>query len=259
MRARNIKPGFYKNADLSECSIWARHLAPGLWMLADKAGRLEDRPKQIKGEIFPYDDVDTNSLLDELALHHHIIRYEVDGKRYIQICKFKEHQRPHSNEVESSLPEPQPQPTASAAHQGKKRCSPRKKALRSDSLIPDTGYLIAEPLPNGNSACAPEEPEKINLETLAVDHNAEWLAKKRSEGRYMHHDEHFVLEQFKQYCRSKGVKYKDYVDAYRNAFEWERCQPKFSGAGGNPTKSDRAKDAIVRGLQQAQAANARGP
>jgi hypothetical protein len=104
VRARNIKPGYYKNAELAECSIWARFLAPGLWMLADREGRLEDRPKQIKIEIFPCDNIDVDQLLDELATHEHIQRYEVGGKRFIQICKFKEHQRPHSNEVASIIP-----------------------------------------------------------------------------------------------------------------------------------------------------------
>ena len=33
-RARNIKPGFYKNEDLAECSLTARFIFPGLWMLA---------------------------------------------------------------------------------------------------------------------------------------------------------------------------------------------------------------------------------
>lgn len=104
-RARNIKPGFYKNAELLECSMAARLLAPGLWMMADREGRLEDRPKQIKIEIFPCDNVDVNQLLDELAFNQHIKRYEINGKRFIQICKFKAHQRPHSNETESLIPD----------------------------------------------------------------------------------------------------------------------------------------------------------
>lgn len=104
MRARNIKPGLYKNAELAECSIEARFLAPGLWMLADKEGRLADRTKQIKGEVFPYDNVDIERLLIELVKCGHIIRYEVGEQRFIQICKFKEHQRPHSNEKDSIIP-----------------------------------------------------------------------------------------------------------------------------------------------------------
>ena len=66
-RARNIKPGFYKNEDLAECSPWARLIFPGLWMLADREGRMEDRPKRIKGELLPYDSIDVDPLLEELA------------------------------------------------------------------------------------------------------------------------------------------------------------------------------------------------
>lgn len=236
MRARNIKPGFYKNDDLAECSIAARYIAPGLWMMADKEGRLEDRPKKIKMEILPADQIDIEPLLQELADKKHIIRYEIAGNKYIQIVKFKEHQRPHHNEVVSTIPEAVITKTTNTFVQGKKSFLPRKKPLRSDSLttdslIPDS--LNPESLPNGNSA-------RVILETLSVDHNAEWLAKKRSEGRYLLHDENFVLEQFKQYCRSKGKKYANYLEAYRNAFEWERCQPKPSKAigGNNPLKSE---------------------
>ncbi|MCX8018393.1 MAG: hypothetical protein N2690_10910, partial [Rhodocyclaceae bacterium] len=60
MRARNIKPGFYKNEDLAECSVWARLIFPGLWMMADRDGRLEDRPKRIKAELLPFDAVDVD-------------------------------------------------------------------------------------------------------------------------------------------------------------------------------------------------------
>lgn len=84
-RARNIKPGFYRNEDLAECSIWARHIFPGLWMLADREGRLEDRPKRIRAEILPFDMVDVDPLLNELAARGFIGRYEVNGKRWIQI------------------------------------------------------------------------------------------------------------------------------------------------------------------------------
>lgn len=103
-RARNIKPGFYKNEDLAECSLAARLLAPGLWMLADKEGRLEDRPKRIKGEIFPYDNIEVETLLEELARVKHITRYNHGEQRFIQINKFTEHQRPHNNETKSVIP-----------------------------------------------------------------------------------------------------------------------------------------------------------
>lgn len=105
-RARNIKPGFYKNEDLAECSVWARLIYPGLWMLADRDGRLEDRPKRIKGELLPFDAVDVEPLLRELDARKFIHRYESDSVRYIQILKFGKHQTPHYTEKKSLIPPP---------------------------------------------------------------------------------------------------------------------------------------------------------
>ena len=111
-RARNIKPGFYKNEDLAECSIWARYIFPGLWMLADRDGRLEDRPKRIKGELLPFDSQEVEPLLRELTERGFIDRYEIDGIKVIQILKFTAHQSPHFSEKPSELPEkfPESQP-----------------------------------------------------------------------------------------------------------------------------------------------------
>ena len=106
MRARNIKPGFFKNDTLAELDFAGRLLFIGLWGLADREGRLEDRPKKIKAEIFPYDDVNVDSFLGELAKLSFIIRYEVGGNRYIQIVNFDKHQNPHPRETPSTIPAP---------------------------------------------------------------------------------------------------------------------------------------------------------
>jgi hypothetical protein len=105
-RARNIKPGFFKNEDLAECSPWARLCFAGLWTLADREGRLEDRPKRIKGELFAFDTVDVDPLLGELEKYGFIMRYEAEGIRVIQILKFDLHQHPHHKEPSSDLPSP---------------------------------------------------------------------------------------------------------------------------------------------------------
>lgn len=85
--------------------------------------------------------------------------------------------------------------------------------------------------------------EKVSLEELSVDHISGWLAKKRCEGKYLDHDEYFILEQFTGYCQANGKKYDDYIAAYRNAFEWDRCQPKLS-AGAKPTPTGNALAAL---------------
>jgi hypothetical protein len=106
MRARNIKPGFFKNEELAEIDAAGRLLFVGLWCLADREGRLEDRPKRIRVEIFPYDSIDVGELLDELAERGFIIRYAIDGGRFIQVVNFLKHQTPHYKESPSVIPAP---------------------------------------------------------------------------------------------------------------------------------------------------------
>lgn len=105
-RARLLKPGFFLNEELCGLPMAARLLFEGLWCLADREGRLEDRPKRIDASVFPYDDVDINALLDSLAGAGFIERYEAEGKRYIQITNFLKHQKPHPNEPASNIPPP---------------------------------------------------------------------------------------------------------------------------------------------------------
>lgn len=67
MRSRNLKPGFFRNELLAEIKPIGRILFQGLWCLADREGRLEDRPKRIKMDVLPYDtNVDVDSLITEL-------------------------------------------------------------------------------------------------------------------------------------------------------------------------------------------------
>lgn len=103
-RARIIKPGFFMNDELAEVEPLGRLLFAGLWTIADREGRLEDRAKKIKVEILPYDDCDVDFLLDELHNRGFITRYSVNGKKYIQIVNFSKHQNPHQNEKASSIP-----------------------------------------------------------------------------------------------------------------------------------------------------------
>jgi hypothetical protein len=69
-RARNIKPSFFTNEELVELPFSTRLLFIGLWTLADREGRLEDRPKRIKMAIFPADNIDVDAALGELESSH---------------------------------------------------------------------------------------------------------------------------------------------------------------------------------------------
>jgi hypothetical protein len=105
-RSRLVKPGFFANEKLAEINPLGRLLFVGLWTIADRKGRLSDRPMWIKGAIFPYEKVNINQLLTALQERQFIERYEVEGERYIQITNFEKHQNPHVKEAASTIPAP---------------------------------------------------------------------------------------------------------------------------------------------------------
>ncbi len=121
MRTRLIKPGFFKNEDLLEISFEGRLLFIGLWTMADREGRLEDRPKKIKMELFPCDNIDIDKLIEELSEKKFVKRYEVLGQNIIQVTNFLKHQKPHARELPSLLPsfedktQPRPDPDTTQA------------------------------------------------------------------------------------------------------------------------------------------------
>ncbi|MGX5220269.1 HNH endonuclease [Pseudomonas segetis] len=103
-RARNIKPAFFKNEELADSSFETRLLFIGLWTLADREGRLEDRPRRIRAEIFPFDGIDVEPMMAELERLSFLDRYEVDGEKFVQITNFVKHQDPHYREKASDIP-----------------------------------------------------------------------------------------------------------------------------------------------------------
>lgn len=100
-----IKPSFWKNEALADLGPWHRLLFIGLWGLADREGRLEDRPRRIQAEVFPYDEgLDVDAMLFDLAEAEFAVRYQEAGARYIWLPTFEKHQRPHVSEPASVIP-----------------------------------------------------------------------------------------------------------------------------------------------------------
>lgn len=165
-RARNIKPGFFKNEELAELPFEFRILFQGLWCLADREGRLEDRPKRIKADIFPYDHVDVDSGLDALAVAGFITRYEHGGCQYIQVLAFAKHQNPHCKEAASTIPAP----CLHSADTGTSGTSPAD----SLNLIPDSLNLIpgekASPSLSAEADEAAATPPCPHAEIVAIYH-----------------------------------------------------------------------------------------
>ena len=153
-RARNIKPGFFENEDLADCGLEAMLLFAGLWTLADREGRLEDRPRRIKAKLFAYFDLDVDAALDALAARGFVQRYTCDESPYIQVTNFGKHQSPHIKETPSTIPAP----GQTGASTGQDETS--IGAAPPDSLIPDSqnAESLKPELPAGESARARATP-----------------------------------------------------------------------------------------------------
>lgn len=153
-RIRSIKPEFFDHEHLCSLSFAHRLCFVGLWTQADKAGRMEDRPLRLKARIFPFDDVDMEELLADLAAEGFIVRYESDGGRYVAIpeASWKEHQRPRKDELESVLP-PIPSTVTDSV-------------LRSDDSVPSACDSVAHKSVGGmrNEVGGREEEQSVSPE-----------------------------------------------------------------------------------------------
>lgn len=110
-RIRTIKPSFFLDDEISELKFSIRLLFIGLWTLADREGRLLYKPKRIKAAIFPYDNIDIVSALDQLQNAGFIVCYDFENEynttaKAIQILSFKKHQIPNVREPQSTIPAP---------------------------------------------------------------------------------------------------------------------------------------------------------
>ncbi|MEV9472028.1 hypothetical protein AB0206_07325 [Klebsiella quasipneumoniae] len=138
-RSRNIKPGFFTNDELAECHPLGRLLFAGLWTIADKEGRLDDRPKKIKAMLLPFDEADCDALLQQLNDHKFIIRYRVNGECYIQISNWKRHQNPHCKEAASEIPAPLENDKSTGQEQCKEDAEEEKKDSESLQDVENKG------------------------------------------------------------------------------------------------------------------------
>ncbi len=261
-RARNIKPGIMANEELAELSHSHRLLFIYLWMLADREGRLEDRPKRIKAEAFPYDDgLDVESMLDDLVSAGFIQRYERCGVRAVQVLNFAKHQTPHSREKASVIPAPAPvlvdgEEDAGAdlgsaegipgTDQGGDDESPSPLAVRPDSLIlRSSDSLISEeelapqeqrPTPESEQpppAVRPKRGSRLPEDWTLPDDWLAWALAERPE--FGEAGLRKVGESFGDHWRSATGKNATKLDWFATWRNWVRNQrPPFGAQRAEP-------------------------
>ena len=175
MRARNVKPSLFKNELLATSDPLNTWIFEGLWCLADREGRLEDRPRRIHLEINPgraYEG--TEAALAWLAEQGFVIRYSHGAGRYIQIVNFSKHQNPHPREAASAFPAPSADVWKPDQHEPNERNSPEAaewaravkardgkcvdcgatKRLHAHHVVPWENEATRYDLANGVTVCA---------------------------------------------------------------------------------------------------------
>lgn len=277
-RARNIKPGFFRNADLAELSFECRLLFVGLWTIADRSGRLEDRPKQVKMEIFPGDSIDVDLMLEGLHSAGFIVRYSAsNGRRYIWIRNFLKHQNPHVREPESAIPacpEEAVELQETPANTGgcTEKAQPKKDENSSGietapgehsastgpaRLIPDSGFLIPDS-DSLRSSCAPQgeapEPKAKQKRASAIpadfEPNETCVDLAAELGVPLGQE----LPKFRDHHSAKGTTMKDWQAAFRtwlrNAKQFTRPSARDSPAESRRQQQDDWLNQLIPGRQQ---------
>lgn len=109
-RIRTIKPEFFKHDDLFQAEqdfgLPLRLAFAGLWTCCDREGRFKWKPRQLKIDVLPYDDIDFSRVLDALATRGFILKYTSAGEVYGCVSSFSSHQAINNKESGSVLPDP---------------------------------------------------------------------------------------------------------------------------------------------------------
>jgi hypothetical protein len=218
-RRRTLSPEFFSDEDLATLPFETRLLYAGLWCYADKEGRLEDRPKYLKAMLFPYDRLDVEKLLNQLATPQNsdrpgkvfIRRYQVEDRQLIDIPEFSKHQSPHHTEHNSRLPE----------FNGALSVNGTLEV----SKVQDAHYPISDPIsdPKPEPPTKPEKSHKEKKHSIPADFSISdsvrtWAAKHK----YTRLEER--LEDFMDSARAKGYQYVDWDAAFQGAIrkDWAK-------------------------------------
>ena len=110
-KIRTVKPELFRHEQLFEAEqnsgFPLRLIFIGLFTVVDAEGRFRWRPRQLKLDILPYDEINFTAALSALVEFGFVQRYEYEGEYYGYIPTWHKHQSINQREPESVLPDPQ--------------------------------------------------------------------------------------------------------------------------------------------------------
>jgi hypothetical protein len=147
-RIRTIKPSFFRHEALYEAEIETklplRVSFAGLWTVADREGRFKWRPRELKLDILPYDEVDPARVLDALATRGFIVQYESGGELFGYIPSWHKHQVINNRESASNLPDPNKAATSTHDPRVNDACATRHDLAQGEGEMEEEGNMEEE-------------------------------------------------------------------------------------------------------------------
>lgn len=109
-RIRTIKPEIARHELLyeleRELGMPMRFAWAVLPTVCDREGRFKWRPRPLKADVLPYDELDFERLLDAFVAHGLLVKYRVADETFGCIPTFRKHQVINQREAQSELPAP---------------------------------------------------------------------------------------------------------------------------------------------------------
>ncbi|MBB1199635.1 hypothetical protein EGM70_04865 [Enterobacteriaceae bacterium 89] len=275
-RIRTVKPEFWTDEKVVECSIPARLLFIGLFNFANDVGCLERSPKRIKMQVFPADVIDCEPLLAELIAHGLIIEYSVSGVGYLQIKGFRKHQkinRPSATKL------PMPPESSKSGCEGKNAGENTHESFSDDSRsgngeITDgrdtdtegkrsNPSLMGSPIKNSAEPTPPRYLEGVDEPIGKFTMSSAWLPSRDFRQRAAHWG---VLLPEPDYLTTELAEFSAYWNSEGKVFtqiQWEQKfarhivlvrSKKQSETGGTDNAGVRTEPTTSRAVQQIDAA-----
>jgi hypothetical protein len=235
-RIRTIKPEFFRHEDLfaaeKESGLPLRLVFAGLWTACDREGRFRWRPRALKLDILPYDDIDFFRVLEELAARGFVLRYATPLGECGCIPSWSRHQVINNREAESDLPPPDASATRDARVNHASR-TPLVHAQGEGKRKGTEGCPSSLRSDDASKPNASRETQRGTALPFAFPGNRE-----RSEARCFFRDKGRAdlaeqlddhAAQFRDYHTAKGTRSRDWAASWRtwtrNALAFHRRPP----------------------------------
>jgi hypothetical protein len=182
-RIRTIKPEFWSDEKLAQCSRDARLLFMALLNHAEDHGVARANLSLIKSQVFPYDDVSPTKVgrwLGELETKNLVKRFGHDGQTFLFVTNFAKHQK-IDRPGKTTLPNPPPE----FIEENKKSSTKARRTLDERSLLERRGEERKGEERRGEEEAPDQPPESLRLlwNECKAPEQPEWVEmnKKRQE------------------------------------------------------------------------------